>query len=127
MNNLLSLTNAADKAAISQTNFQTIDASLAFGAYPSIDPATGIAVTYLGAPATGTYVVGQFWVDASLGVWRCTVGGTPGTWIQVQPAICSGASPGAPLNNYWILRTDLLFTQYYWTGAAWQAVFTSPP
>lgn len=33
-----------------------------------------------GAPSSGTFVQGDFFIDYNAKVWVCTVGGTPGTW-----------------------------------------------
>lgn len=117
MNNLLDLTNAGDKGAIAQTNFQRLDGSLAFVMTPSLD-LTGNPTVIIGPPAAGTYVLGQLWVDAALGLWRCMAAGTPGAWIQQQPAVCTANPAGAP-NNYWIVRADLNFEPFYYTGSAW--------
>lgn len=39
--------------------------------------------TASGAPASGTFAVGDFVVDQRGLLWVCTVAGTPGTWISV--------------------------------------------
>jgi hypothetical protein len=124
MNNLLDVTNVADPRAIAETNFQRIDASAAFGMYPSINPATGLPTVNIGPPNVGAFVVGQCFTDAALGVWRCSVAGTPGTWIQIQPAAIASlaAAPGGPTLNYWVILTGQQFQQFYWSGSAWTAV-----
>jgi hypothetical protein len=38
--------------------------------------------TASGAPASGTFAVGDFVVDQTAKVWICTAAGTPGTWVQ---------------------------------------------
>jgi hypothetical protein len=119
MNNLLSLINAADKGAISETNSQRIDASLAFGLTPSLD-LTGNPTVLLGPPAGGAFVLGQFWIDAALGLWRCTLAGTPGTWLQQFPAVVT-ANPAGATVGYLIARADQHGSRYYFDGAAWQA------
>lgn len=125
MINLLTLLNAADRAAITETNFERVDASLAFGLSPSTDPATNLAVTYVGSPAAGTWSVGQWWVDASLALWRCTAAGTPGTWLQQSPAVVAAAPAGAPV-NYLIVIPAQKWAQFCYDGAAWQPVFLQP-
>src|SRR5689334_2913218 len=80
MNFLLSLINAGDKGAVAETNFQRLDESLAFGLFPSLD-LDGVPTALNGPPVAGAFVVGQFWVDAALSIWRCTVAGSPGTWV----------------------------------------------
>jgi hypothetical protein len=39
-----------------------------------------MGATASGAPAAGTFVVGDFVVDQAGAVWVCTVAGSPGTW-----------------------------------------------
>ena len=46
--------------------------------------------TTSGAPASGTFAVGDFVVDQTGKLWICTTAGTPGTWTQVGGA--SGVS-----------------------------------
>ena len=118
MNNLLSLLNAADKGAVAETNFERVDNSLAFMLVASTDPTTGNPTANLGPPVAGAFVQAQLWVDAQLAVWRCTAAGSPGAWIQQCAAIVT-ANPAAPPNGYWIIRADLNFEPFYWTGAAW--------
>jgi trimeric autotransporter adhesin len=38
-----------------------------------------------GAPAAGTFAVGDFTIDQTGTAWVCTVAGTPGTWAQIGP------------------------------------------
>lgn len=40
----------------------------------------------IGPPTSGTRVLNEFWRDALGGAWRCTMTGTPGTWVQIRPA-----------------------------------------
>ena len=40
-----------------------------------------VGATASGAPATGTFAVGDFVIDQTGVVWVCTVAGTPGTWV----------------------------------------------
>src|SRR6185436_10039699 len=112
MNNLLSQANAGDARAVVETNLQRLDVSLAFGITPSLE-LSGLPTAVLGAPAAGTFVLGQFWVDAKLAIWRCTVAGTPGTWVQQTPAVVTANPAGAPA-EYLIKRADLHWAEFYW-------------
>lgn len=125
MNNLQSQINASDRPTVMEHNLQLLDTSLAFMLTPSLDlsvspPATTIV---LGPPTAGTYVKDALWVDAAYAVWRCTVGGTPGTWQQERPAVCS-VDPVAPPDGYVIARVAEYLKLYRWNagGAAWVAV-----
>jgi hypothetical protein len=127
MINLLTLLNAADRAAVTETNMQRIDASLAFMLSPSLD-LEGEPTTLLGPPAEGTFVLYQLWVDALGAIWRCTVAGTPGTWVQVQGAIVGDTDGLADMpNNYLIVTPSQRWAQFYWDGANWQPVNLQPP
>jgi hypothetical protein len=49
-----------------------------------------VGATTGGAPASGTFAVGDVVIDQTGKVWVCTTAGTPGTWTQVGPG--GGAS-----------------------------------
>lgn len=42
-----------------------------------------VGATTSGAPASGTFAVGDFTIDRTGKIWVCTSAGTPGTWVQV--------------------------------------------
>jgi len=42
-----------------------------------------VGATTSGAPATGTFVVGDFAVAQNGAMWVCTTAGSPGTWVQI--------------------------------------------
>lgn len=122
MNFLLTLVNAADKAAVTETNMNRLDRSLAFMLQPSID-GTGSPTVNLGPATTGAHVLGELWVDALGAIFKCTAAGTPGTWMQVQPAVVLNANlPVAPPNNYFVRIPDGPWLEKYWNGAAWVTV-----
>jgi hypothetical protein len=50
---------------------------------------------FIGSPAEGVWPVGWMGVDAAGTVWVCTVGGAPGTWVQVG----SGGGEGWPASS----------------------------
>lgn len=127
MNNLLTLENAADRAAISETNFQRVDRSLAFMLTPSLD-LDGEPTTKLGPPTEGTFAQHELWVDSLGAIWRCTVAGTPGTWIQVQAAVVEDTDGLADIpNNYLIVTPSQRWAQFYYDGANWQPVNLQSP
>lgn len=121
MNYLASQLNAADRATINENNAQKLDRSLAFCETPTIDPATGEVNTLTGPPTDGAHVLGELWLDQNLARYRCTVAGTPGTWLQVGPAVVTADPAGVP-DNYVISRAVEYLKLYRWDGAAWQAV-----
>jgi hypothetical protein len=49
------------------------------------------------APTTGTFAAGDWVIDLVCKTWICTVGGSPGTWIQLNASISGGAN-GQALN-----------------------------
>lgn len=51
----------------------------------------------VGAPVAGAWEVGVLWMDSAGDLYRCTVAGTPGTWIEVG----SGGGGGS-----WSLVTE---------------------
>lgn len=51
-----------------------------------------VGATASGAPASGTFAVGD-WITTQDGkIFICTVQGTPGTWVQPAPALTFGAA-----------------------------------
>ena len=48
----------------------------------TFQPAILAGGTNAGPPASGTHVAGEIILDATGSLWYCTVGGTPGTWID---------------------------------------------
>ncbi|HVE35381.1 MAG TPA: hypothetical protein VNC18_17580 [Gemmatimonadaceae bacterium] len=53
-----------------------------------------VGATASGAPATGSFLVGDFIIDQTGKVYVCTVAGSPGTWVQ------AGASSGGGFGSY---------------------------
>ena len=43
-----------------------------------------VGATASGAPATGTFAIGDYSIDQTGNVWICTAAGTPGTWAGVS-------------------------------------------
>jgi hypothetical protein len=70
-----------------------------------------VGATASGAPASGTFVKGDFVIDQTGAVWICTAAGTPGTW--------TGASSGAGLgaNTFSGNQTAPAFVSSGLTGA----------
>jgi hypothetical protein len=58
-------------------------ASTAAAARSSLSiPFAGNSASTAGAPTSGTYVRGDYWLDSVNVLWVCTVAGTPGTWTS---------------------------------------------
>lgn len=62
--------------------------------------------TASGAPATGTFLAGDFVIDQSGSLWVCSSGGSPGTWVQLS----AQQNPSAQ----WVTATG----SYTWTKPA---------
>ena len=112
---------AANFQALAQDNFEVLAEAIG-QVVPTYQ--SGVPTTIVGPPTAGTWVAKDFWRDAALGEWRCTVGGTPGTWVRVRDAYVT-ANPVTTVSGYIITRTDLGGARYYWDGAAWQKVNAS--
>lgn len=120
-NFLKSQLNAANRPAIVETNFQMLDQSESFMELPTVDAATNLPNVLIGPPTSGAAVGGQIWRDSLLAKWRCTVAGTPGTWVQVLPAVVAAQPAGAPA-QYLIQNTAANWKLQYFDGAAWNNV-----
>lgn len=112
MSNLLSVLNAADRIGLIEENFQRLDGSLAFMALPT--KVAGVATTIKGAPTAGTFVTGFVWVDALLARFRCTAGGTPGSWQQEQPAYVAALPEDVP-DGYRVFLPEEVRREYVWS------------
>jgi len=85
------------------------------------------STTIIGPPVSGAYAVHAIWVDKLNAVFRCTANGNPGTWIQEKAAIVPDTSfTGTIPVNYLITIPGDNWAQFYWDGAAWQAVNLQP-
>jgi hypothetical protein len=118
MTNLLTLLNAADKAGVTESNMNTLDTSLAFQRQPSL--VSGAPTVATGAPTIGTFPQYEVWVDALSALFLCTVAGTPGTWVQVEPGVASAFPATAPAAGYKLNRSDL-GKVYVYNGTTWLA------
>lgn len=115
---LFNVQEVANPAEVMQRNMELVEEWL-FRATPS--KRSSVETTLKGPPTDGAWQVSELWVDAILGVWRCTVAGEPGTWIQVAPALVA-ANPTGIVTGYWIIRSDLDYAQYVYNGSSWDAV-----
>lgn len=80
------VTNAADKSSASAQDF-TGEISApdleANGLTGAANPTRIVGATATGAPASGTFELGDLAVTQNGHVFVCTVAGTPGTWVDV--------------------------------------------
>lgn len=123
---LLNLLNAADRAAVSQTNFEKLDRET-FSRLPTL--VSGVPNTVVGAPTGGAWQAGDLWTDSLCAVFRCTADGEPGTWVQIAPAtVLDGGEPATPPANYLIEVADLKWARFYYDAdaAAFKPVFLQP-
>src|SRR5208283_497039 len=72
--------------------------------------------TASGAPASGTFAVGDYVVDQTGKMWVCTVAGSPGTWTQV------GAGSGVSSFNTRTGAVSLSKSDVTGTGLIWSDV-----
>ena len=54
-----------------------------------------------GVPSSGTYQIADFAVDTAGFVWICTVGGSPGTWVQAGGATDTAWTAVSSFTNSW--------------------------
>lgn len=80
-------------SAIIQSNTITGTALKASGLAGATSASRYVGATASGAPAAGTFVVGDFVIDQTGKVYICTTAGTPGTWTQVG----GGSTPSKTL------------------------------
>ena len=123
MNHLRTALNVASPLTSIESNFERLDRSLAFALNPSLVGAA--PTTDPGPPTTGTRYLGELWVDALCAGWRCTVAGTPGTWVQISEPIVADTTErdaiSAPPTGYRVI-TDDDGERHRWDGAAWGVI-----
>lgn len=86
------LAGGATLGANTFTGNQTAPAFVASGLTGATAASRYVGATASGAPASGTFVVGDFAVDQTGKLWVCTSAGTPGTWTSVDAAFPNYAS-----------------------------------
>lgn len=95
-----------------------------------------VGATSSGAPASGTFLVGDVVVDRSGSFWICTVAGSPGTWVHVSGG--GGGSgnvtyrtvwaspPGSPASGDLWFPSDSEYTARY-NGTLWDYRYLNYP
>ncbi|HEY1170226.1 MAG TPA: hypothetical protein VGH19_02545 [Verrucomicrobiae bacterium] len=78
----------------------------------------------------GDYVLNQRWRDLYGAEYVCTVESdpeteTPYTWKQIRPAVVSAVPTETVPVGYWIVRTDLDYKHYRYTGSGFTEIFLS--
>lgn len=77
---------------------QTAPALIASGLTGATAASRYVGATASGAPASGTFVVGDFVIDRTGKLYVCTTAGSPGTWTQVGAGLTS-VTADAPLSG----------------------------
>lgn len=57
--------------------------------------------TIPGAPTTGTWQTNQQIIDSTGAGYRCTAGGSPGTWVPTEAYAAAGAQAGLATTGVW--------------------------
>ena len=127
MTHLFDVLNSTDPRAVLQANLERLDASPAFMRLPSL--IHGTATPDLGSPTAGTFALGDLWTDAACASWRCTAAGTPGAWVQWEPATAASFPTGAIPDGYRVARCDEHGKLYYYGAgaAAWREAIPTLP
>ena len=94
------ITNAADKSSASAQAFTgnlSAPVVIASGLTGSNSASRYVGATTSGAPASGTFLLGDFVIDQTGKIWICTTAGTPGTWTRASILIDATAGDIQPL------------------------------
>jgi hypothetical protein len=101
----------ADGTSINPARYDHTHAGLGqpLGLTGAVTPTRYVGATAGGAPGSGTFVAGDFIVDTTGKMFVCTVGGSPGTWVNVFTpgnadylAVASGGLTGATANTRYV-------------------------
>jgi hypothetical protein len=76
-------TEKAPLASPTFTGVATSPAYAASGLTGATQASRYVGATASGAPASGTFSIGDFIIDRAGSLWVCTTGGTPGTWAEI--------------------------------------------
>ena len=110
--------NSAYFKEVCQDNFEVLAEEIAkrVATYQNGSP-----TTVVGPPTSGARVLNEFWRDALGGEFRCTVAGTPGTWIQIRPAaVAADPSSGTIPTGYLILNVTTGHIKRHAGGYVWE-------
>lgn len=121
MNHLRTSLNVADKNVVAESNYERLDRSLAFAIKPSLVGAT--PTTDSGPPTVGARYQDELWVDVNRSVFRCSVAGTPGTWVQIIEAVVADSTARDALTvatGYRVVTADDGL-RFIYDGASWDA------
>ncbi len=115
------VTDSADPQTVVESNFYVLNRQI----YTRVPTYQNNSPTQLiGPPEEGLHVADEFWRDTIGGEWVCTAEGTPGTWVQIRPAIVE-TEPATTTTGYWIVRRDQNFKHYRYTGSGFEELFLS--
>jgi hypothetical protein len=96
-NNTINLTGTGTSSVGGQFTGTAVRASGLTGA----TQASGyVGATTSGAPASGTFAVGDFIIDRSGSIWICTSAGSPGTWAQLTSSSLTASATVAAETSY---------------------------
>lgn len=120
---LASIETSLTPGAVAEGNLELLDRAV-FQLAPTL--VAGVPNTDQGPPGAGTWAVADRWVDALGGEWACTTAGTPGTWIQIRPAVVTADPTGTIATGYVVIRANLGWVTKRWSGSAWVEVVGTP-
>ena len=112
MRSLSTVVGVANPETTTEANFEKTDEAIAQRVATRV---SGVVTTTVGPPTSGTWVLKDFWRDANGAEYRCTVAGTPGTWLQITEPTLTATPAGCPTGYRWV-RSDLNGQQFYWDG-----------
>lgn len=122
MKYLLDVTGAANPEPVVQTDLELVEEQVWYPTAPT--KVSGVATAVVGPPTAGTYALDEKWVDAKGALFVCVTAGTPGTWVQLRPAVVSAdPATGTIPTGYLIARSDLRYLVKYHAGSyVWREV-----
>lgn len=114
------IAGADDPETLLETNFG-IATRLLYQFEPTY--VDGVPNTITGPPTSGDHIENELWRDQNGAEFICTAAGTPGTWVQIKPAIVDSEPSPVTFSGYWILRRDQGFKHYTYAGGSFQELY----
>jgi hypothetical protein len=90
--------------------------------YSSFEPYL-VSRDYAVSPTATTHATGELYRDQNGGLWRCTTGVTPGTWLQILPALLAAdPASGTFPTGYLLVNVTTGQLKIHAGGPVWKAV-----
>jgi hypothetical protein len=112
--------SAADFVTLTQDNFEVLSEEI-YEFTPTYE--NGSPNTRNGPPTATTHATDELYRDQNGALWRCTAAGTPGTWLQILPALLAAdPASGTFPTGYLLVNVTSGHLKIHAGGLVWKVV-----